>query len=205
MIRKANIGENKQPSFVGAYYLDDIALCDDIMSAHDIDGGVPGSILGADGGNISDLSIKDSSDVRYGVDHPLYLRYLGQLSLCLNQYKRDFEYSDSVRPYSVESMQSQRYKPGGAFYKYHCERTGPEKANRHLVYMTYLNDIDDAGETDFVYQGLRVKPKKGLTLIWPADWTHTHRGIPSPTETKYIVTGWWHFDVPLGNKYTIVL
>jgi hypothetical protein len=36
-----------------------------------------------------------------------------------------------------------------------------------------------------------VRPKKGLTLIWPADWTHFHKGIPAPNEEKMIVTGWY--------------
>jgi len=29
-------------------------------------------------------------------------------------------------------------------------------------------------------------------LIWPADWTHTHRGIVAPNEEKIIATGWLH-------------
>ena len=56
--------------------------------------------------------------------------------------------------------------------------------------MTYLNDVTDAGGTEFCHQNLIVQPKKGLTLIWPADWTFTHRGVPSPTQEKIITTGW---------------
>jgi hypothetical protein len=65
--------------------------------------------------------------------------------------------------------------------------------DRHLVFMTYLNDIEDHGETEFYHQMLKIKPEKGLTLIWPADWTFTHRGNPSPSEQKYIVTGWFNY------------
>jgi hypothetical protein len=36
--------------------------------------------------------------------------------------------------------------------------------------------------------------KKGLTMIWPTDWTHIHRGIVSETKEKMIVTGWYNFD-----------
>ena len=43
---------------------------------------------------------------------------------------------------------------------------------------------------------LKVKPKKGLTIIWPADWTFKHRGITSPTETKWICTGWLSYQLP---------
>jgi hypothetical protein len=60
--------------------------------------------------------------------------------------------------------------------------------------MTYLNDVTDHGETEFYYQNLKVTPQKGKTVIWPADWTHTHRGIVSPTQDKYIVTGWFDYS-----------
>jgi hypothetical protein len=57
--------------------------------------------------------------------------------------------------------------------------------------MTFLNDMTDEGGTEFLYQDLKVEPKKGLTLIWPSYWTHTHRGVISKTQEKYIVTGWY--------------
>ena len=59
--------------------------------------------------------------------------------------------------------------------------------------MTYLNDVENEGETEFYHQKIKVKPQKGLTLIWPADWTHTHRGIASKIDEKYIITGWFSF------------
>ena len=59
--------------------------------------------------------------------------------------------------------------------------------------MTYLNDVVDGGETEWYYQNIKIKPVKGLTVIWPTDWTYTHRGLTSPTQTKYIATGWFNF------------
>jgi len=40
--------------------------------------------------------------------------------------------------------------------------------------MTYLNDVDDGGETYFNHFKIKVKPKYGKTMIWPAEWTHTY-------------------------------
>ena len=57
--------------------------------------------------------------------------------------------------------------------------------------MTYLNDVYDGGETEFMFYNLKIKPRKGLTLIWPAGWTHMHRGLPSEKSEKMIVTGWF--------------
>ena len=58
--------------------------------------------------------------------------------------------------------------------------------------MTYLNTIENAG-TEFFHQDLKVDAVKGKTLIWPADWTHTHRGIINNEKEKYIFTGWLSF------------
>ena len=65
--------------------------------------------------------------------------------------------------------------------------------NRHLVWMTYLNDIEEGGGTDFLHQDYTVKPKKGKTVIWPSDWTYTHKGQVAPNEDKYIITGWFDY------------
>ena len=59
--------------------------------------------------------------------------------------------------------------------------------------MTYLNNVKDGG-TMFKYQNLTIPAKKGLTLIWPSDWTHTHKGQISNTKEKYIITGWYSYE-----------
>ena len=95
------------------------------------------------------------------------------------------------------------YPPTGGYFVWHCERTNPygDVGRRVLVFMTYLNDVEDGGETEFYYQKLRVKPEKGKTLIWPADWTHAHRGLTSKSQSKFIVTGWYEFDPPVQLSF----
>ena len=56
--------------------------------------------------------------------------------------------------------------------------------------MIYLNDVEEGGETEFLYQKIRIKPKSNMGLIWPGGFTHTHRGNPPLSGTKYILTGW---------------
>ena len=90
----------------------------------------------------------------------------------------------------------QYYPPGGGFKAWHYERNkievgGQFVANRQLAYMTYLNNVSDEGETEFLYQQVKYKPEIGKTLIWPSDFTHYHRGIPSQSQEKYIITGWF--------------
>jgi len=54
----------------------------------------------------------------------------------------------------------------------------------------FLNDVDEGGETEFLYQNKRIAPKKGRMVIWPSSFTHTHRGNPPLSGSKYIITGW---------------
>ena len=64
---------------------------------------------------------------------------------------------------------------------------------RILAWMIYLNDVTDGGHTAFPTQNKKFQPRRGDVLIWPAYFTHPHRGIVSKTQTKYIITGWYNF------------
>ena len=86
-----------------------------------------------------------------------------------------------------------RYKPGQGFPNYYCERGTPQNKNRVLSWILYLNEVTDGGGTEFFYQTKIEHAKQGKLIIWPAEWTHLHRGIVSNTQTKYIITGWIEF------------
>ena len=83
----------------------------------------------------------------------------------------------------------QRTNPG-EFYHWHCdEDVLNNKWARSITYIFYLNDIHNDGYTEF-YNGLKIQPKQGHCLIFPATWSFVHRGYPPKDETKYIITGW---------------
>jgi hypothetical protein len=86
----------------------------------------------------------------------------------------------------------QRTPKRGGYHIWHCEQDSRRHAERVLVWTIYLNDIPyNEGETEFLWQGIRVNPKAGRCAIWPAAFTHTHRGNPVYTHDKYIATGWY--------------
>ena len=178
--------------FILMTQIEDISLCDDIIEFHK---NCPNKRLGASGfkGSI-DVSIKESTDTALQYNDTLFNRYLIELRKIVHQYETLFERSKITSVYGItDDILVQHYSPPTqGFHSWHCERMQSNN-DRHLVFMTYLNDVNDAGETEFLYQKFKVKPKKGLTLMWPVDWTYTHRGIKSPTEHKYIVTGWLSF------------
>ena len=97
-------------------------------------------------------------------------------------------------------MQKSTAAKGGGFHAWHFENEGCQSddiTRRMLVWMIYLNDIPiGEGETEFLYQGIRLQPKRGDLVIWPAGFTHTHRGNPVYTTDKYIITGWQSWPTP---------
>jgi prolyl 4-hydroxylase len=184
-------------SFIGAWFLDDLSICDDLINFFESsEEKIPGIVFDQDKRQDSVIKdVKDSTDIRLRPNQEISKRYSKELHNVLELYKDKFYWSDKTGPWGIESINVQKYDPNGGYFVWHSERTsGAEPAvYRHLVFMTYLNTVEDQGETEFFYQQTKVKPQKGLTLIWPADWTHTHRGLTSPSETKYIATGWFSF------------
>jgi len=109
------------------------------------------------------------------------------------EYKKIYPGLDtSVSRWSLYSIcQLMRYEPGDAYWKEHCENDGPTNEKERLLgWMIYLNDIEEGGGTTFTHQNFTTKPREGDLYIWPAGWTHLHRGVVAPKEVKYIVTGW---------------
>jgi hypothetical protein len=194
--------------FLGAYMIEDISICDKLYDYYNYkkkNNEVSDGCIGSLGGVLVDKNVKDSKDVSLSVIletknatkyNNIAKAYFDLLQNVLDCYNEEYKFSNNVQRYCIKDVVNiQVYLPNGGYKKYHTERTTATEPNasRHLVFMTYLNDVTDRGETEFFHQKIKVKPKKGLTLIWPADWTFTHRGIPSPTQEKTIVTGWFNF------------
>ena len=119
------------------------------------------------------------------------------LDKILKEYVETYPVLNDCSRFKISNdFKIQKYDPGDAYSGLHCENYGPSDDRlfrRVLVWMTYLNDVKDNGHTEFPYQNRQFHPRVGDTLIWPAYFTHPHRGIPSKTQTKYIITGWHSF------------
>lgn len=97
------------------------------------------------------------------------------------------------------SINLQRYTAGEGGYPYwHCELyprdANAETLHRTLLWTVYLNEGFDEGETEFLYQRRKVKPRTGSVLIAPTAFTHTHRGNRPVGGDKYIATSWILFN-----------
>ena len=113
---------------------------------------------------------------------------------CFDEYVSEY---DILRGYNLRctSVKMQKSDPGSGYHVWHAEQGPDADASRCLVYILYLNDIDEAGETEFLYQRMRVAPKENSMVIWPAAFTHTHRGnVVHGNKSKYIITGWFYIE-----------
>jgi len=145
-----------------------------------------------------DKGTKDSMDVGiwpkdFSKYKPIQL-YVDYLFECLRKYLQKYPHASYVPKFGIRnSLNIQFYKPGGGYKKWHFENGSELFLKRNLVFMTYLNDVENGG-TEFFYQNLTLPAKKGLTVIWPAYWTHLHKGQISKKYEKYIATGWFEFE-----------
>jgi hypothetical protein len=196
---------NDSNNFIAGWYMDDTTLCDDLIDysliAKDRHEGVTNY---ANQRTVRKAS-KESYDCCLNYNESLYNKHLNWLRQCLAEYTKlypEIKYTNTIWS-DYEPTNIQHYPKGGGFKIWHCERASGVYpiSNRYLVFMTYLNTVEDGGGTEFKYQNLITKAEKGLTLIWPSEWMHSHRGIVSPTEEKWIVTGWISLQRPEDLKY----
>jgi hypothetical protein len=123
--------------------------------------------------------IKEFNEIFWDIYYPLY--------------SAEFPSVKNSDAHSNYYFKIQKTELRGGYHTWHYESNARNICNRLLVWTIYLNDVEEGGETEFLYQSMRVKPKQGTLVIWPAAFTHTHRGNPPLSNAKYIVTGWTEF------------
>lgn len=100
--------------------------------------------------------------------------------------------TDGISPHEISAFQVQKYNDtGGGYHVFHTESGNPQMSHRVVTWALYLNDITQGGETEFLYQKIRLQPTVGTLTYFPTGYTHPHRGNPVlGDETKYLATGW---------------
>jgi len=194
------------PHFIGSWRIEPPSLCDDLIKFFDAhpenqaQGKTAGG-LNPEAKKSRDLTIRPRE--LNLADHQPVRDYLDALYACFRDYTEQWPFLQGVLPQvEVSSFNIQRYEAGGHFLKVHSERTTLATAHRVLAWMTYLNDVEDGGATKFVHHDLAVQPRRGQTLIWPAEWTHAHQAEVLNSGQKYIITGWIHFPQDAANTAT---
>lgn len=150
---------------------------------------------GQDKSDYVDVDQKKSTDLELSnFNLPVIDEYHNCLQKLLMGYIQIFPQANTLPSFRATTARIQKYDTNGHFNSWHYERGAGYTMKRCLVYMTYLNTVEDGGETEFLYQNKKIKPEVGKTIIWPSEWTHTHRGLKPNSGVKYISTGWYVHD-----------
>jgi len=119
-----------------------------------------------------------------------------------NEYLENFPHIDEFYHHrlvndksSYPLLQIQKYDKGSGHYNaWHVEQEDLGTSNRLFVFILYLNDVEEGGETGFLFKEgddfFKVKPKTGTLIIHPASWPFIHKGYMPLSSDKYILTTW---------------
>ena len=192
--------QNLSPNFIGSWIMNPLSICDELISYFESNQNKQkkGVTLGGE-----NLDVKNSIDISISPKeiklpgNEVFEEYFNSLFSCYKDYVVQWPFlTEFAEDLQIGRFNLQRYQSGQHFQSTHTERSNLNTLHRLFAWMTYLNDVDikEGGSTFFSHYDLEVQPKKGLTLIWPAEWTHAHRGNLLKADSKYIITGWMHFS-----------
>ncbi len=192
----ADLREVKRYSFI--YELTNAltpAVCSDMIDR--FEGKKDQQYQGRIGQNqIEERSLKTSVDLRISgraewkdIDDILFL----SLSKALNEISSHHPYF-AANSFKDVGYNMQRTK-SGEFYHWHVDGGPGEFSQRQLVAIWYLNDVKGpGGETEFLFQEVKITPQAGKLVLFPPFWTHVHRGVTLERGVKYLATTWVCFN-----------
>ena len=198
MIQRIEISNTSNiPNFIGSWMLEDTDMCNEIVNFFEANpleqgAGVIGGGVDERQKKTTDIAIKPKQLEQE--KYRIFNSYINNVVSCFNDYKEQWPFLNTIKGMEIGTFNLQKYSPGGHFSAVHTERGSQATMHRILAFMTYLNDVEEGGETVFHYYDINVKPKKGKTIIWPAEWTHAHSGGLVKQGFKYIATGWIQFS-----------
>ena len=197
-MKRININTH-QTHFIGCWNLENNKLCNDIIDFFNNNKNLQKQGVTASG---KDLKKKSRIDITVNPNDlkkpkfEILNQYINEMHKCFLDYQNQWPFLKSMlKTVYVPSFNIQKYFPGDHFAALHTERSSLPTLHRLFAWMTYLNDVDDGGQTNFGHYKIKIKPEIGKTLIWPAEWTHAHSGEILKSGKKYIVTGWMHFPI----------
>ena len=118
-----------------------------------------------------------------GICQPLWKN----VSECFNIYYDEYNIDQNLTSYSFKIH---RVLPKGGYHTWHQEHSFDDPY-RVLAWHLTVESPKEGGETEFLFQSMRVEPKVGQLSIWPATFTHKHRGNPPLEGQKTYITGWF--------------
>ena len=186
--------ESTMPSFIEVYHNTiQPKDCQQIIHHFEQD---PNHKIGGVGNARVDISVKDTTELNlfFTQDNQYNDLIVDSLNECIKQYDKTYPFLAQLSQWILApGYNIQRYHDGQGYHRLHCEHEASgEASTRIMAWMIYLNDSPCG--TEFPYQKITTNATEGDCLIWPAAWTHPHKGVTPNQGTKYIATGWIEFS-----------
>jgi len=74
--------------------------------------------------------------------------------------------------------------------QYSAHYDGGTDTSRAISALIYLNDDFEGGETEFINFDLKIKPQKGMLILFPSNFAYSHVAHPVTSGTKYALVTW---------------
>ena len=193
----SEFGRTYQPHFIGSWNIRNDNLCKQIINFFEENKiqkkkGTIGNGVDETKKKTTDISISPN-DLKND-EFKCFKNYMDELYKCFIDYQHQWPFmKNMIKNLDIRSFNVQKYLKGDHFSAVHTERSNLQFSDRVFAWMTYLNNVEDGGATNFSHYDIGIKPEIGKTLIWPAEWTHAHAGKILNSGEKYIITGWMNF------------
>ena len=128
-----------------------------------------------------DLEILDHGDWR-----PIFRAIHPRIQACIAHYLSRSPILQSF-DLQVTGYKIQMYPRSQGYFRWHADSIGAGVQSRQVAMILYLNDVAEGGETEFFHQGIKVAPRAGQLLLFPAGWNYMHCGQVAVSHDKYIV------------------
>lgn len=103
-------------------------------------------------------------------------------------------YFEKIKKISIKNVSIIKYIKNEGKYIYHNELLYclKQKKQTFLIFIWYLNDIEEGGETEF-FGNYKIKPEKGKLLLFPSEWFFSNTEKIPLSNDKYILSGYIYY------------
>jgi hypothetical protein len=118
-------------------------------------------------------------------------KYIDRIAELTNSYIKKYPESDMTSScWSLSNLRFKFFKKGDSFSTFHSE-VCMSSLYRFLSIIIYLTEHECG--TEFFYNKKTIPSKLGRVTIFPAYFTHTHKGQPDFKNDRCIINGYYSF------------
>ena len=178
---------NRLNNFIAGFYVpkNSELISDVIVEMHKMDPTKTSEV-------IKDTETKEqilTSEDSYIIDKMIISELDKIITKAINNYIKIYPLAQGREIVLHEKLKIRKYDPNVTFSSWKIDSVSDPDvlSSRHLSFMIFLND-DDNAYVKFVHQRVSIKSQKGLIVLYPSGWTFANMSTPSD-KPLYVITG----------------